>query len=54
MTKLCQNCARQFLCKDFKKIDNCNKFLSFIYTKNYGEINKKNESYIEHTEKRVI
>ena len=34
----CQNCARQFLCKDFKKIDSCNKFLSFIYTKNYGEV----------------
>lgn len=40
MDKRCCNCSRQFLCKDFKKLDDCNKFLSWIYTKNYGEVTK--------------
>jgi hypothetical protein len=55
----CKNCAKQYFCKikDIKeRLEpiNCKDFISWIYTKNYGEINKKNEINIEHTEKRMI
>jgi hypothetical protein len=54
MTKLCQCCSKIYLCKEVDTKEECNKFKSWIQTKNYGEINKKNEINIEHTEKRMI
>lgn len=41
----CKNCARQYFCKikDIKeKLEpiNCTDFKSWIYTKNYGEVHR--------------
>lgn len=36
--KRCQNCAKQYFCKDFKKKkEECKNFVSWIETPNYGE-----------------
>ena len=37
---ICQNCAKQFMCENFKKVENCNRFKSFLQTKNYGEVKR--------------
>lgn len=42
--KICQNCAKQYLCKQQK--EDCKEFISWIETKNYGEV-KKEEKCIE-------
>ena len=38
----CQNCCRQYFCKLVnnyaKTSQKCNNFKSWIYTKNYGEV----------------
>ena len=40
MTKLCQNCSKQMTCKQFNQVENCNRFKSFLETKNYGEVKR--------------
>lgn len=40
MLNNCKACAKQFFCKKEK----C-KFLSFIYTKNYGEVRRVKNGY---------
>lgn len=32
----CQSCAKQFYCKNFKKIEDCKEYYSFKYVKDYG------------------
>ena len=37
----CQNCAKQYFCKyASKEVSKCKEFLSWIYTKNYGEVKR--------------
>lgn len=38
MTKLCQCCCKRFLCKEVDTKEKCNKFKSWVQTKNYGEV----------------
>ena len=34
----CINCAKQYLCEDFNKKEDCERFMRFLNTKNYGEV----------------
>ena len=38
MTKLCQNCAKRYFCKEVDTKEECNRFKSWIQTKSYGEV----------------
>lgn len=38
MTKLCQCCSKRYLCKEVDTKEECNRFKSWIQTKNYGEV----------------
>lgn len=40
MTKLCQKCSKRFFCKEVDIKEECNRFKSWIQTKNYGEVRK--------------
>ena len=48
----CQICARQYLCENFKKIENCSNIIKFSNTKNYGEV-KRIEDEMKEDEKNV-
>lgn len=37
MTKLCQCCSKRYFCKEVDTKDNCEEFVSWLETKNYGE-----------------
>ena len=38
MTNLCQKCSKRYLCKEVDTKEECNRFKSWIQTKNYGEV----------------
>ena len=38
MNKLCQCCSKRFFCKEVGTKKECNRFKSWIYTRNYGEV----------------
>ena len=40
MTKLCQKCCKKYLCKEVDTKEQCNNFKKWIYTKNYGEVHR--------------
>ena len=42
MTKLCQCCSKRFFCKEVDTKEECNRFKSWIQTKNYGEVKYAN------------
>lgn len=55
MTKLCQNCCKQYTCKTTGQNQcesKCINFKSWIYTKNYGEVKKDGEICTNDTKKR--
>lgn len=44
MTKLCQCCCKRYNCKEVDIKEECNRFKSWIYTKNYGEVRKDGDT----------
>jgi hypothetical protein len=36
----CQNCCKQYFCENFKQKDDCEEIVSWLETKNYGEVKK--------------
>lgn len=44
MTKLCQCCSKRYLCKEVDTKEECNRFKSWIQTKNYGEVRKDGDT----------
>ena len=36
MTNLCQKCSKRYLCKEVDTKEECNRFKSWLSTKNYG------------------
>ena len=40
MTKLCQKCSKRYLCKEVDTKEECNRFKSWIQTKDYGEVHR--------------
>lgn len=39
----CQNCAKQYFCKEYEEYHICEKFIDWLDTKNYGEVKRINE-----------
>lgn len=52
MTNLCQKCSKRYFCKEVDTKEECNKFRSWIYTKNYGEVKKDGEICTNDTKER--
>jgi len=38
--KKCKNCCKQYFCENYKKINECKDFVSWLETKNYGEVKR--------------
>ena len=52
MKNLCQKCSKRFFCKEVDTKEECNRFKSWIYTKNYGEVRKDGEICTNDTKER--
>lgn len=52
MNKLCQKCSKRYFCKEVDTKEECNRFKSWIQTKNYGEVRKDGEICTNDTKER--